>query len=673
MTSLKAAASSLKLRLTVATALVVGVCVIATSALTLREVELRTERAVLDLEAGNAERMASLVSHRVVALQAALRAAAEAMPKASLDDADAQRAALLALPVLRTMFYSVFVARPDGRLVAHGDANGVRETQTDIGDRHYFRKTLSERQPWISEPLVGRVVKEPVLIFTMPVTVADGSVGAVIGGSLRLSAHNLIEDLSRGGGNSDDPVRNIVIDTAGRILAHPVAARVMGDIDAEPGLRDAIVRWEREGRPAEPTATARHDHGHFVTLAGVPGTDWLVVRVAADEVLMGGISAARKASVEIGLGVALAGGLLMLGLVWWLLRPMARLRQRAGRLHDGEPGSGWPRAGGEIGELSSVLRQAMIDRAASDAAASDLAHKMASVLAAAPIGIAFTRARRFELVSREFAEILGYEEAALTGRATREIYASEEEFLQLGPAVGAAFAAGRAYFGELRFLRRDGALFWGRLQGRPVETGNPDAGTIWLLEDVTDQRANRERLAWAATHDALTRLSNREAFEARLAELLATPTRPAAALMCVDLDRFKAINDAAGHAAGDQVLRDVAALLVASVRADDTVARLGGDEFALLLPHCEVDAAQGIAERIRDGARAIGVDQLGVRLRIGASIGVVGVGPEASDAAELLARADTACYEAKRSGRDAVRVAAAPLRLVLGSTVAQAG
>jgi len=205
---------------------------------------------------------------------------------------------------------------------------------------------------------------------------------------------------------------------------------------------------------------------------------------------------------------------------------MARLRQRAGRLHDGDPGSGWPRAGGEIGELSSVLRQAMIDRAASDAAASDLAHKMASVLAAAPIGIAFTRARRFELVSREFAELLGYDEAALAGRATREIYASEEEFLQLGPAVGEAFATGRAYFGELRFLRRDGGLFWGRLQGRPVEAGNPDAGTIWLLEDVTDQRANRERLAWAATHDALTRLNNREAFEVRLAELLATMTTP---------------------------------------------------------------------------------------------------------------------------------------------------
>jgi diguanylate cyclase (GGDEF)-like protein len=162
----------------------------------------------------------------------------------------------------------------------------------------------------------------------------------------------------------------------------------------------------------------------------------------------------------------------------------------------------------------------------------------------------------------------------------------------------------------------------------------------------------------------LTRLHNRESFERGLARALAEGPHPVTLVM-IDLDRFKAINDSAGHAAGDQVLRDVAAMLQAEVRGGDLVARLGGDEFAIVLTDCSAEDAQSLAERIRASAAQIGVEYRGRRLSIGASIGLADARAAGVAPAELMASADAACYEAKRSGRDAVRMAAtAGLRLV---------
>ncbi|MDP1535284.1 MAG: sensor domain-containing diguanylate cyclase, partial [Rubrivivax sp.] len=315
----------------------------------------------------------------------------------------------------------------------------------------------------------------------------------------------------------------------------------------------------------------------------------------------------------------------------------------------------------EIGQLSKLLHRAMKERLQVETANAGLMRKMSSVMVAAPIGIAFTATQRLELVSHEFAALLGHEVVTLSGRPARDIFASDDDYDGLGPKVADAFSAGQPFFDEMQFRRRDGSLFWGRLQGRPVDSDDAAAGTIWLLEDVTAHRLERERLSWSASHDALTRLLNRAAFDAELEGLI---TRHGAALpaalLFIDLDHFKAINDSAGHAAGDQVLKAVAALLESKVRGADCVARIGGDEFAILLRQCDRSVALRIAEQVRSGAARIGIDHQGQRLQIGASIGVVAVVTPPLSVAELLARADAACYEAKRGGRDAVRLAEEP-------------
>ena len=652
--------ATLKFRLALASVVVITLCVALATQLVLSRVHQGVQLAVMDLERANAERMANLLSSRVMSLQQALRSLSEDPSfQATLADPVALRARLGHTHTLRTIFARLFVAMADGRVVALYDHNGTHDPGFSIADRPYFQQTLKAGLPLVSAPITSRVSDTPILQFTMPVRGHDGSVLAVLGGALPLDARNLMTEITRDGRVADDPVTTLVIDTAGHILSHRLAERVMQTAQSEPGLLPALQRWARQGRPVEPTGDVMQADGQIVASAGVPLADWLVMRIAREDTLLGGVLAARRDSLLLCAGVAVAGALLLLGVLGWLLRPLTRLQRRALALGNAELpiDQGWPQADGEIGQLSAVLRRAMRDRAASEHEVAALLRKMQLVMATAPIGIAFSRHERLDLVSAEFAALLGWPEGRLEGRPLHEVLDCGQGTTPLGAHIDDAFSAGRPFTAEMQFRRHDGGTLWGRLQGRPVDAADADAGTIWLLEDVTVQRAERERLAWSASHDTLTRLANRETFEARLTALLAQggDALPSM-LMFIDLDHFKRVNDSAGHAAGDKVLREVAQLLTSQVRGSDLPARLGGDEFAVLMPHCERATALRIAERIRAGVQKLGIEHQGTRLQIGTSIGVVDVAA-GFGMADLLARADEACYAAKRAGRDAVQLA----------------
>ncbi len=133
--------------------------------------------------------------------------------------------------------------------------------------------------------------------------------------------------------------------------------------------------------------------------------------------------------------------------------------------------------------------------------------------------------------------------------------------------------------------------------------------------------------------------------------------RPAA-LLAIDLDRFKALNDAAGHAAGDAMLREVAKVCCMHVRSSDTVARLGGDEFAIILDHCAAEFVEGISHKILRALNPLEIEWDGARRSIGASIGVSGVTPDMASESDWMEAADKACYRAKSQGRGQIRLGA---------------
>lgn len=286
-----------------------------------------------------------------------------------------------------------------------------------------------------------------------------------------------------------------------------------------------------------------------------------------------------------------------------------------------------------------------------------LLERIEAVLDHADVGIALTRNGCFELVSRQFCHIFRCDKASIVGQATRSIHSSDEAYQALSERARPAFMAKGAFDGELELRRTDGALFWAHMRGRAVVPGDRSKGTIWIIEDVTEAHAQRERLVWTANHDALTGLMNRRAFEATLGEATARSAHQPFCALFIDLDRFKQVNDSAGHAAGDAVLRDVAQLLVTQVRKSDTVARLGGDEFAVLLSCCPLAQAEMIAEKMRAAVADYRMSwEGGLALSVGTSIGLLPVDGRYGGAAEVLQAADAACYAAKRQGRNCVVV-----------------
>lgn len=183
-------------------------------------------------------------------------------------------------------------------------------------------------------------------------------------------------------------------------------------------------------------------------------------------------------------------------------------------------------------------------------------------------------------------------------------------------------------------------------------------GVAIVLRDVQRERRQTLHLTHQASHDALTGLMNRIEFERCLSNAIEEvhEDSSAHALLYLDLDQFKPVNDTCGHASGDELIREIAALMRAKLRQTDILARLGGDEFGVLLVHCKADDGVRLAEAIRDGISRYEFVCRQRSFTLGVSIGVLNLDRKVSKVAEALGAADTACYRAKQNGRNCVEV-----------------
>ena len=292
------------------------------------------------------------------------------------------------------------------------------------------------------------------------------------------------------------------------------------------------------------------------------------------------------------------------------------------------------------------------------------------ILDNATVGIGFLRNRVYQRCNPRFEEMFGYAPGELIGRGTRTIYDSDAAWAADG-VFYEQLKRGDAVSVERRYRRKDGSFFWCKLVGRAIDAARPLEGSIWIYDDVTSEHAARESLERAvaertaelseanararhlADHDALTGLPNRRLLEDRLTHALAVSARNGkrTAVMFVDLDRFKTVNDSLGHAVGDVLLKEVAARLVRQLRAGDTICRIGGDEFVVVLPEIKRSAdaahvAQKLLEHLSQPARVEERD-----LAVTPSIGIAVFPDDGRDAETLIRNADAAMYHAKERGR----------------------
>ena len=307
-------------------------------------------------------------------------------------------------------------------------------------------------------------------------------------------------------------------------------------------------------------------------------------------------------------------------------------------------------------EVLCVVARDVTERKEAEEALSESEERFRSAFEDAPVGVALVGLdRRYLRVNRALCEMLGYSEEELLEKTSTEIThpddlekSAERTRLVLENEAGSSHL-------EKRYIHADGHVVWVLSSVSLVQDsgGNPDH-FVALFQDVTERRALEERLEYQAFHDPLTDLPNRALFTDRLGHALARLNRrkEPIAVLFVDLDNFKHVNDSLGHEAGDRLLVAAAERLRESVRPEDTVARLGGDEFTVLLEGIvDWDGADRAAERISRSMQApFHLD--GREIFTGVSIGVAITDTIPEEIEDLLKNADLALYSAKRKGRN---------------------
>jgi diguanylate cyclase (GGDEF)-like protein/PAS domain S-box-containing protein len=300
------------------------------------------------------------------------------------------------------------------------------------------------------------------------------------------------------------------------------------------------------------------------------------------------------------------------------------------------------------------------------------------ILDNAAVGIAFMRNRVIQRCNRFLEDMVGAAPGELVGESSSVLFPSEKEWLDAGARAYGRTPPGGTYENEVPFRRRDGSTFICRARGRRTDAGGDEQDWIWSYEDVTAEHqartlaaASREQLERAvaertvelqeanaraqhlADHDALTGLPNRRLLEDRLKQALALSyrNRKQTAVMFIDLDRFKTINDSLGHAVGDVLLKEVAVRLVKQLRVGDTICRIGGDEFMVVLPEVKRSShVAQVAQKIIDQlSQPVVVEER--ELTVTPSIGISVFPDDGRDAEALIRNADAAMYHAKEMGR----------------------
>ena len=316
-----------------------------------------------------------------------------------------------------------------------------------------------------------------------------------------------------------------------------------------------------------------------------------------------------------------------------------------------------------------------------------------AILDSAVLGIAVVE-KGFNLrCNTKMEELFGYAPGEVTGLSVQALYPDLASWEQARAETWRDFSGGRIHMSEYQLVRKDGSTFWARLSGRLFDLSQANGRSVWLVDDVTARREATEtvrrardelevrvlertaelaganallqgeiverrqaeaRVHHMAYHDSLTGLPNRALLTDRLDRAMVAAQRAGRklAVMFIDLDRFKTINDSLGHLTGDYLLKEVASRLCRAVRASDTVGRLGGDEFVVLVPGIRgPDECVQVAEKIIESL-STSVPYEGHQLHITPSIGICMFPDDGGDVASLMRHADAAMYHAKANGRN---------------------
>jgi diguanylate cyclase (GGDEF)-like protein/PAS domain S-box-containing protein len=465
----------------------------------------------------------------------------------------------------------------------------------------------------------------------------------------------------------------ILLDGSGIILArHPDPASYLGKSMATLPLYKQIQQSRGEGTYDGVGLDGVRRIFAFTPLFSRPTCcAYAVVGIPADVVYAKANHAfVRNVSLMLGMG------LLVLALAWvggdvLVLKRIRALSNAARRMgqRDLSVRSGLPHDNEEIGHLARSFDE-MADNLEtwknqvlqSSQEVEKLGYRNQLILDSVGEGICgVDRLGKLTFVNPAAAAMLGYQAGELIGLPLHQTVhcrkADGTPFPHEECPMRAAIDGGISHQGSDEMLwRKDGSGFYADYTVVSIREGEKVTGAVVTFKDITERKRYEEQLSHQATHDTLTGLANRTILNDRIGLLIerAVRDKTVVALLLLDLDRFKEINDSLGHGAGDELLRGMAARLTDLMRESDTVARLGGDEFIILVEMDTADSAIPVAQKIIDALNSP-FSISGREVFIGASIGISLYPKDGEGAEELLKNADVAMYRSKKRGRNTFR------------------
>lgn len=573
------------------------------------------------------------------------------------------QAILDGLPLFQRLFNGgTFITDIHGKALASVPASAQR-VGLSYADRDYVQAVLATGQPAVGAPVQGRALGVPVIPIAAPVRGPDGTILGVIAGVINLGRPSFLDAIQRNPFGKTGT--QLLVDHHNRVVITASSPdRAMEALPA-PGAYPYVDRFV-EGFEGSQILVNPRDEEVLVTVKHSEAAHWYVaVTLPTREAFAPVVETERRMMAGL-VVVSLVVGVLL----WWMnRRQLMPLRTTADALAEASqhldpdtPIAPLPvHRPDEIGRLIEAFNQLIgeLARQRADLARSELLYSTA--FQTSPDSISITRVSDGQVltVNERFTRMLGWRLEDIVGRSTVDMGMWHNPD-QRHTLVELLQRDGRVESHQADLVTSDGRIVSVEMSAALVDFAG-EACMLGITHDITERQVAQRQIERLALTDALTGLPNRRLLIDRLAQAVPESIREGrhGALLFINMDRLKSLNDRLGHERVDTLLRDVGQLLHASTRPGDTVARVGGDEFVVLLRNLDADPQAAQAEALRHAEHlleSIGQGKVFVAHDepVSASLGVALFGQPDDRAGDLFNRADLAMHQAKDAGRNQV-------------------
>ena len=649
---------SLKTRVTLSTLAIFLLCLWSLSFYVADVIRSSLERQYMDQLSSVAKLVGMEINDQINDRMQALQRVSRELTNQALHDNQAMQAQLAQRLAFQGMFNGgVFIANVQGLAIASLPLSAKR-LSVSYADRDYFQKALREDRPVVSAPVIGKQLNVPVVALATPIHDAAGVAVAVLVGIINLEESSFLDKIVRN--NYGETGGYLVVSRPDRLVVTATDKRRVMTPAAKPG-QSALVDQFLAGQEGAGLLVSSTGAEVLAAARNIPLANWFVAVAVPTREAFALLHAVQRRMLIATLLLSVFAS----GLTWLLLRrQLAPLLAASTSLNlqsqSRAPLQALPVVSDdEIGALISGFNRLLVTLNERE---TEL--RIAAIAFESQEAVFVTDARWVILkVNRAFSNMTGYSSSEAIGQFPQTLLGSNPQDMAVYALMAQGLASDGHWQGEVWDRRKNGEVYpiWLMLSALRNEAQAVTHYVVSMM-DITGRKAAESEIRNLAFYDALTALPNRRLLMDRLGQALTLSVRHQrnGALLFLDLDNFKDLNDTQGHDKGDQLLKQVAQRLQRCVREGDTVARLGGDEFVVMLQDLsdQVQVAADQAEQL--GEKILEVLNRPYLLtdtthRSSPSIGVTLFGDRAEMPDDLLKRADLAMYQAKAAGRNTLR------------------